>query len=264
MNILRYIGLILTLGLMASCATYKHTAYFADVSPRADTLVQIMKHHQAVVSYGDALTVGITTLDQLSSLQSAETPAGGVVPSAIGASAALNAPSGNTYSVNRDGTIELPIVGKIAIGGLTLDSAKEVIRTAYAGYYKNFTLNIGFANHKITILGEVERPGTYSMPSDNTTILDALGMAGDMTIFSKRENVLLLRDTSDSRKHLVRIDMTSKDILTSPFYFMHPNDVIYVEARKEKLANIDAYRTRYLAIITVILSLTLIVLERTN
>jgi len=246
-----------------SCARTYTASYFMDVPNTADTVITTTApNNEPKIKYGDILSLSVIPIDQLGSLYQA--PVSGGVAYSTQTSQLSPPPSGTGFTVDKNGTIEAPLIGKVKLSDLTIDSAKEVLREKYAIFYKTFTLNLTFMNHKITVLGEVGKPGSFNIQADQVSIFDAISMAGDITVFGKKENVLLLRDSSNNKKHLVRLNLNSENILKSPYYYLKENDMVYVEPSKAKLISTDAYRTRNLAILTTTLSFVLVVLFRTK
>lgn len=143
------------------------------------------------------------------------------------------------YSVDTLGYVNLPLVGKVKVKGLTTNVAADTISNRLAVYLKDPTVSIRILNHKFSVLGEVNRPGVYNLLEDRVTLPEALGMAGDLTIFGKRDNILLIRERVYGNRELVRIDLTSRDILSSPYYYIEQNDVIYIEPLKTKATATD-------------------------
>jgi len=131
-------------------------------------------------------------------------------------------------------------------------------------YYTTSTVDVRFNNFKITVIGEVNRPSTFIVPNEEVTILDALGMAGDLTIYGKRDNVLLIRKDTGNVKKLVRLNLNSKDLITSPYFYMKQNDILYVQPDKSKAYSLDAYRTRNYTIAASLLSLLIVIATRVN
>jgi polysaccharide export outer membrane protein len=170
----------------------------------------------------------------------------------------------NGYLVDNNGLIEIPIIGKIKATGLTIYSLKDTIVKVASKYYKNPVVVVRFANFKVDIAGEVLKPGQYVMPEEKETILDAISMAGDLTIFGKRENVLLLRENTDGSKTAYRINLKKSNVMSSPAYYLQQNDVIYVEPRKAKSDATDAAQTRYITIASAVLSILVIIATRTK
>jgi polysaccharide export outer membrane protein len=234
-----------------------------DVPKTADTVVTtISPYNVPKVKYGDMLSLTVVPIDQLSNLYQA--PVSGGVAYSSQTSQLSPPPSGTTFIVDKNGMIEAPLIGKVKLDGLTIDEAKEVLRDKYAIFYKTFTINLSFLNHKITVLGEVGRPGSFNVQTEQVSIFDAISLAGDITVYGKKDNVLLVRDSSGNKKHLVRLNLNSEKILQSPYYYLKENDLVYVEPSRAKLVSTDAYRTRNFAILTTTLSFLLVLLFRTK
>jgi polysaccharide export outer membrane protein len=133
------------------------------------------------------------------------------------------------YLVDIDGNIDFPVLGKVKLLGLTVDEAKELIQQKLSeGYLKDPIVNIRIQNFRITVLGEVNNPGTYPISGERVTIMEALGLAGDLTIKAKRDNILIVRDFNGTKTY-TRINLLNKEVFNSPVYYLTQNDVIYVE-----------------------------------
>ncbi|MDR2275725.1 MAG: polysaccharide biosynthesis/export family protein [Sphingobacterium sp.] len=141
-----------------------------------------------------------------------------------------------TYTVDNSGDIILPMLGKVHVAGLTRVQAIDKIRKELGDYIKDPGVNINFNNFRISVLGEVNRPGSFILPTERVTILEALGLAGDLTIRGVRENIMLVREV-DGQKTIHRIDLTQQNTLNSPYYYLVQNDVIYVEPNKAQINN---------------------------
>ncbi|GAB3940677.1 polysaccharide biosynthesis/export family protein [Spirosoma harenae] len=142
------------------------------------------------------------------------------------------------YSVNEEGQIELPIIGKQTVQGLTNSQAAAHIREKLLNYLKEPTVNVRNLNFQITVSGEVARPALFAIPNEQISLPAALGLAGDITIFGRRDNVLIIREENGQRT-FNRIDLTKRDIFKSPYYYLHPNDVVYVEPGRARVNNAD-------------------------
>lgn len=154
------------------------------------------------------------------------------------------------YLVSNEGYIVFPVLGKISVQNLTMSQLREDLETRLLEYLTDPLVSIRQLNFNITVLGEVKKPGQYTSPSDKVTLLQALGMAGDMTDNGDRTKVKLVRhDTSGDRTYI--IDFTDKNITFSPYYYMEQNDVLYVEpdANKKIIANVNPNRTLVFSII---------------
>ena len=247
--------------LLNSCATYKNVPYFQDVADTAKPMqLQTVPFKDPVIQPDDLMTITIQTLDT----QATELFAmGNALSSAVGASTAGMVGNQVTkgYLVDKAGDVDVPIIGKVHLQGLTTSYARDTIKARVTALYKNPSVDVRFANFKITVMGEVERPAAYTIPNERITVLDALGMAGDMTIFGRRENVLLIRDSANS-KQLVRLNLNSKNIISSPYFYLKQNDMIYVEPNKSKAASLDAVRNRNITLIASALSVLIVIATR--
>lgn len=146
-----------------------------------------------------------------------------------------NNPYSKIYTVDQDGYINYPIIGKIKIGGQTRVEAENFLKEKLSKYIINPGVNINYTNFKISVLGEVTKPGYFTIPNERVTILEALGMAGDLTINGVRKNIMVIRE-QNGVKNTYKVDITSKDILNSPVYYLAQNDVIYVEPNKARMS----------------------------
>jgi len=244
---------------MTGCSV-KKIVYFNDLpTDTTRILKQAATFTEPVIQTDDILSVTIQTLDPTTAAVANQA----VAVQAVGASSASNV--GNQvisgFLVDKDGYIQMALLGKIKVKGLTTYQAREQITALAAQYYKNPTVQVRFANYKITVLGEVARPATYTVPNEKVTVLDALGLAGDLTIYGKRENVLLVRDQGPE-KELIRLNLNDSEVFKSPYFYLRQNDVIYVEPGKAKAAANNAARTQTLAIIGSVLSVLIVALTR--
>lgn len=139
-----------------------------------------------------------------------------------------------TFLVNQEGNIILPILGNVKIAGLKKSEAAQKIKEYLTPYIKNPIVSIQYMNFRITVLGEVNKPGTYIANNEQINILEALGMAGDITIYGKRKNILLIRDKGDNKKEFIRIDMTKTNIFSSPYFYLQSRDILYIEPMSHK------------------------------
>lgn len=137
------------------------------------------------------------------------------------------------YLVDQAGEINLPLIGKVRVAGLTLNEANLYITNQLDHFVKSPTVNVRVLNHKFTIIGEVTRPGVYSLADNPITLPEVIGMAGELTLYARRNSVRLIR-TVNNRREIVELDLTSQQILNSPYYFIENNDVVYVNARSSK------------------------------
>lgn len=137
------------------------------------------------------------------------------------------------YIIDKDGYINFPILGRVKLGGLTKNEAINLLQNKISEYVVESTVNIRFLNYRVTVLGEVNKPGVYTVTNEVISLPEALGLAGDMTIHGRRNNVLICREVN-GKKEFYRIDMTSPDLFASPNYFLQQNDIVYIQPNKAK------------------------------
>lgn len=206
--------------------TRKDISYFQNLSDTAAAQV-INQSFDAMIQPGDLITVHVTSLSkEASSFFNTLNDKGVEGPV-------------STYLVSPGGTIDLPLVGAIKIGGLTCTGAKDVITQSLSKYLVEPTVLVRLSNFKVTLLGEVTRPGVYPIENAKITLIEALGLAGDLTIFGQRANVLIIREENGERK-FQRIDLKSQGLFNTEYYYLRNNDIVYVEPGKGKIASADA------------------------
>ena len=143
------------------------------------------------------------------------------------------------YLVDKAGEIDFPVLGKLKVEGISRNELSEMLKEKLSLYLKNPIVTIQFQNFKVTVLGEVKNPGCYHVSSERVSLLDALGMAGDLQINGKRKNVLIMREQGNE-KVFARVDLTSSDYINTPFFYLQQNDVVYVEPNKGRIAGGNA------------------------
>jgi len=171
----------------------------------------------------------------------------------------FSSPTMQTYLVDNEGCIDFPILGKIVVAGYTRkeleDELQKKLKSSFSKERPIITIRI--TNYSVNFLGEVSRPGKYFSSNDRMTIFEGLSMAGDMTIYGKRENVKVLREKTDGSKMLLNVNLYDENILNSPAYFLEQNDVVYVEPNKSRTrsANINAAETLSVSALSIAISL---------
>jgi len=238
--------------ILSSCSSIKDVKYFKNI-PDANQVTDLaaVNYIEPKIQADDILSINIQTVDPLATQVLSN---GNLQNSAIGATSAGSTGSQTVsgYLVDHSGNVELPVLGKIKVSEQTTEQARETIRSRASLYFKEPTVNLRFTNFKITILGEVTKPATYVISNEKINILDALGLAGDLTIYGKRNNIVLIRQEDDGTRKLVKLDITNSDILSSPYYYLRQNDYLYVEPSKSKVASSDAIQNRNISITTAI------------
>lgn len=253
--------------LLFSC-TSQRIAYFQDVpdsmSVNSVKYVDLPAFTPPVVRPDDILNINVQTLDPQANmiLNQGNLPVQSGVTTVNPNSPTLNnqnAVSG--YLVNKNGEIYMPYVGNVNVAGLTTSAIHDTVLNKISIYFKNPVVNVRFANFKVTVLGEVRQPATFTLPNEKPTVLDALGLAGDITDYGKRNNVMLLRD-ANGKKEITRLNLDSTKVINSPYFYLKPNDVLYVEPSESRVASTNAFRTRDIAVLSSGISLLVVVVAR--
>ena len=229
--------------IFSGCAK-RNLVYFSDIDSQSNYNVKIETSVEPRIQQDDLLKITVSSLNQESNLLF---NAG--ILTTTGNNNVTTSPLNEGYLVDKSGEINFPVLGKIKIGGLTKDEAIEEMSFRLREYVKDPIVNIRFLNFKVTVIGEVARPSTFTVATEKITILEALGLAGDMTPYGKRENVLVIRD-KDGVRSLNRLNLNDKNILSSPYYYLTQNDVVYVEPDKMKAVqvNVNPNRTQFITI----------------
>lgn len=247
------LGILFISILAGGCANSRKVTYFLDVP---DTLAQPLAVQHATfeeprIQPNDLLQVSIQTIDPTTtSILSATTT------SMSGSSAPAGGQPSSGIMVDRNGEIELPLVGRVKLGGLTTTEARNLIRDKVAKYYKDPVVNVRLTNFEVSVLGEVARPSKYVINNEKATVLDVIALAGDLTITGKRENVMLIRE-ENGKKVFTRFDLNNTDMLSSPYFYLKTGDVVYVSPNKarSRTAVTDFTRDRYISFGATALSL---------
>ena len=223
--------------MMASCSSYKHVPYLQN----AEEIVAAQKElplYDAKIMPKDLLTVTVNTTDP-----EASAPFNMTVQTAQNLATSRTSysqPVLQQYLVSNEGVIDFPVLGQLKVGGLTKSEAEDMIRERLKPYLKEVPIvTVRMSNYKISVLGEVARPGTFTVSNEKVNVLEALAMAGDMTIWGMRDNVKLVREDANGKREIVFLDMTNADIITSPYYYLQQNDILYVTPNKTKSKNSD-------------------------
>jgi polysaccharide export outer membrane protein len=165
------------------------------------------------------------------------------------------------YLVEADGTIKFPYVGRLKVEGLTRIELEEKLISLLVQYTSKPVVNVRYLNYKVTVMGEVARPGAFSIPNERISILEAIGMAGDLTVMGKRESVLVVREVNGERT-FGRVNLLSKDLFSSPYYYLRTNDVVYIEPApakffaRERLPQFISLAAGSLSLLAIILTIS--------
>jgi polysaccharide export outer membrane protein len=235
---------------VSACVSKKDIIYFQN-----DEIDQskVSNSYKTIIKPDDVLQITITALD----IEAVKPFNLAAVAYATSSNAAVGQAQQQTYLVDNKGEIDFPVIGKIKIGGLTRDDTIELLRSKLApDYIKDPNINIRIANYKISVMGDVQRPGSYNIPNERITILDALALAGDINISAKRNTILIIREEG-GKKLQYRVDLRSNEVLTSPVYYLQQNDVVYVEPNYARIqsASSNSNTTLFISLTSLIITL---------
>ncbi len=251
-----------------SCAPRQEINYMQDIENLA--LDNSIKNSRSTLQPGDQLIITVTAKDMdvvkpfNQSYSSSSTITQYSVPSSNNLPQQIPV-SGSTYIVDTDGNIMFPQIGSVSTKNENLETMRSKLTGLISEYVKNPVVDIKLTNFKVSVLGEVTRPGQYIIPDGSTTLLGALGLAGDLTPFGIRTNVLIVRNV-DGQITKERVDLTSAQFINSPYYYLKQNDMVYVQpnANREKAARVDPNTGLYISVASVIASLVIGVLALTK
>lgn len=222
--------------LLASCTSYKNVPYMQNPEV-VNQLDSILPLYDAKIMPKDLLTITVNTTDP-----EAAAPFNLTVQNTITASRSslTQQPSLQQYLVNNEGTIDFPVLGRIKVGGLTKNEAEDLIRQRLSPYLSEEPIvTVRMANYKIAVLGEVARPGMFTVNNEKVNIFEALAMAGDLTIWGMRDNVKLVREDAIGKREIISLNLNDAGIVTGPYYYLQQNDILYVNPNKTKAKNSD-------------------------
>lgn len=231
-----FVYILLLILTLASCTSYKQVPYFQN----ADQISQVAQHlplYDAKIMPKDLLAITVNTTDPQVSAPfnlAMQTPINIANKNAY----TTTQPTIQQYLVSNTGEIDFPILGRLKVGGLTKGEAEDMIREKLTTYLKEVPIvNVRMSNYKISVLGEVARPGTFTVSNEKVNVLEALAMAGDMTVYGIRDNVKLIREDSIGRKEIVELNLNDANLILSPYYYLRQNDILYVTPNKTKAKN---------------------------
>ena len=218
---------LVLIGIFTSCANKKKLIYFQGNLADSET----NKNYSPILRPDDILSITVIGLDE-QAVKPFNLPITNVNQTGGGYTQGQQITSG--YLLDAEGNIDFPVLGKLKLGGLTRADAIEYIKEQLKPYLTKPTVLMRILNYKITVLGEVKNPGTFTIPNERITLPQALGIAGDLTITGIRKNILVIRDV-DGKKTETRIDLTSKNVFNSPVYYLQQNDVVYVQPSRVRM-----------------------------
>ena len=243
--------------LMTSCVNTRKSVYFVD--QRDTTLASTITIPQTIIAQNDLLSITVSSLSpsassvfnapNLTYITSTPTNGGGPVQA-------------SGYLVDAEGIIQFPILGPIKASGFTINQLRATITKSLSDkkLLVDPIVTIRHLNFRVTVLGEVNNPTVINVPSEKITLLEALGLAGDVSIYGRKDNIMVIREDAVS-KTVKRLNLNSTELFSSPYYYLRSNDIVYVEPNKAKVAN-SSRATQLLPIILGALSVAVIIIDR--
>ena len=243
--------ILLFLGIF-SCTSPKNYIYLQDKAGNTNTNTNTnsaaTKSFEYKIKPKDVLYIKIVPIDISNAISLNADQGAGSITASTDLSAYLS-----SYDVNDSGIIKLPLIGELNVNGKTISQCQDIIQEKVDVYLKDALIIVKLMNFRITVLGDVTRPGTYSIYNSQCSILDALGLAGDLTMYGNRKEIILIRQTVFGKT--ISLDLTDKNIINSDYYYLMPNDIIYVKPNRSKF-----FGTNPFPFATILSSITTLIL----
>ena len=235
----RFFIFLILVGMIVSCQSYKKVPYLQD----SEFIVQQEQQEQmydAKIMPKDLLTIVVSCTTPELAIPFNLTVA---TPISINTTNKMNTtvqPILQSYLVSNEGMIDFPVLGELKVGGLTKKQAEEMIVSRLKSYMKEVPIvTVRMVNYKISVIGEVAHPGTFTVNNEKVNLLEALAMAGDMTVYGLRDNVKLIREDANGKQQIITLNLNRAETILSPYYWLQQNDIVYVTPNKAKARNSD-------------------------
>ena len=215
------VGCIVSLMMLSGCAARRDLVYFSNMAETAT--VNKSQDQQVLIKRGDVVNVTVNSLSPESNNLFYGNKNMGTNPR----------PGSEGYKVDRNGNIQLPLIGEIKIEGLSVEDAQTAIASQLIRHVKSPVVDLRLSNFKITVIGEVNKPATFIINDEQVNVLEALGLAGDMTVYGRRENALIIRN-EDGNKTMTRLNLNKLESMKSPYFTLKQNDIVYIEPDRSK------------------------------
>lgn len=236
--------------ILFSCASRKNVIYLQDASDL--DLKQIEKEFQPVIEVNDILHITLSSVNQ-----EVLEPFLRIKQYQLTNTVYSSNPGLEGYLVNVDGNISFPILGEIKVEGETRQDIEKYLKKEITKYVKDVVVDVRIMNFKVTVLGEVTRPGVYPINDERVTLLEALALAGDLTVDANRHEITIIREENDVQK-VAKIDLTTSEFYNSPYYYLKQNDMVYIEPSKKGVV-----KTGFVSDISILLSIVTVLLSAT-
>ena len=251
------IALLATLSI-SSCVSRKEIAYFQGLENIESEVVQ--SQNSLEIKSNDLLTISVSAYN-MEAAQPFNLPVVGATGGGLDAGLRVSGtPQLQPYLVDSEGNIEFPQLGTVKVTGMNRQQLASKLKTSISEYVKDPIVNVRIVNFQVSVLGEVNRPGTFSVQDEYLSLPKALGLAGDMSIYGQRNNVLVMREENGAKKYAY-LDLTDANIINSPYYYLKQNDVIYVEPNgaQRQSASYNRNAGVYISIASVLISLIVLI-----
>ena len=232
---------------LASCQSYKRVPYLQSYEALTDkgykeiVINEVNQQdtlYDARIQPKDLLSITVNTSDPQAAAPFNLTMQTSINVAQANSTYVTSQPTLQQYLVNNEGEIDFPVIGKLKIGGLTKTAAEKLIREQLRPYLKETPIvTVRMSNYKISVIGEVNRPGTFTINNEKVNLFEALAMAGDMTVYGIRSNVKLIREDNNGQRNIISLNLNEQNILHSPYYYLQQNDILYVTPNKTKAKN---------------------------
>lgn len=247
------LSILLALFLLSGCVSNKELTNFQQGENWDAVSKQIPQQPALVIQPDDILSITVHSFDM-----AAAAPFNTDFNKGSNQGTVASISTAGGYLVGQDGFIDFPVVGRVEVGGLTVDQVKNKVQQLVAKQLVDPVVMVRFMNFRITVIGEVSNPATFTIPNQKINVLEAIGLAGDLTPYGKRDNILIIREQNGKRE-FGHINLKDKSIFSSPYFYLAQNDVIYVEPIKEKANTITETSTKILPWISIaVTTLTLL------
>ena len=247
--------------LLDACSSAKQVAYFQNIDSTSLTASKGL--YDARIMPKDLLTITVVTSDP-----STSKPFNLSIQNTLGTDGRLGSTTGSLlqYLVNNDGDIDFPVVGTVHVAGLTKDQCEDLIKSKVKPYLaesENPVVTVSMSSYRVTVAGEVTSPKVVPVSTEKMSVLEALAQAGDLTIYGRRDNVLLIRENADGQKEAHRLNLNDANIINSPYYYVQQNDYIYVEPNSVKAKNsaIGQSTTLWFSFVSILTSVAALVVN---
>lgn len=252
-NYHRYMFFFLIAVASISCRSPKEIVYFRDGPSESVTTTN---YYDLKIAADDLLSITVSAMD-LEAVRPFNLP---IISLSNTDGRATGQPVLQTYLVSREGKINFPVLGQLDVAGLSRSALEKDLAEKLKKLVIDPIVTVRITNFKVTVLGEVARPGSFNIPNERISIPEALGLAGDMTIQGKRQNVSVIREENGSPKQYF-VNMTQQDIFSSPVYFLKQNDIVYVEPNKTRVRSsaVGPNTTLWLSIVSTLITLIAVI-----